>query len=82
MRNIMVSSRDAAAGSTPRVIAVIDWHQSGWYPADWEWLKAQWICEPLVTGGRDTAWLEQVLPRAEKGYSYAWEYINSCLGPC
>ena len=29
-------------GPSPRVIAVIDWHQSGWYPAYWEYCKARW----------------------------------------
>lgn len=78
-RNIMVSSPGNDPDSTPKVIAILDWHQSGWYPDGWEWLKAQWMCEPLEEGGRDTAWLEQVLDRADEGYSYAWEYINSCL---
>lgn len=50
-RNIMVSSPGNDPDSTPRVIAILDWHQSGWYPADWEWLKAQWMCEPLEGGG-------------------------------
>lgn len=30
--NIIVSRK--AKGSTPRVLAIIDWHQSGWYPID------------------------------------------------
>ncbi|KAK3945943.1 hypothetical protein QBC46DRAFT_370384 [Diplogelasinospora grovesii] len=83
-RNIMVSPRDeGGSGSAPRprrVVAILDWHQSGWYPIDWEWLKAQWMCEPLVdgSGGRDTAWLSQILAPADENYSYAWEYITSC----
>jgi len=81
MRNIMVSSPDEGnSGLTPTVLAVLDWHQSGWYPADWEWLKAQGMCEPLGGGRRDTAWLERVVPRADEGYAYAWEYVTNCLG--
>jgi hypothetical protein len=25
-----------------RICAIIDWHQSGWYPANWEYCKARW----------------------------------------
>jgi hypothetical protein len=35
--NTMVS-----VGPNPRVVAVIDWHQSGWYPAYGEYGKARW----------------------------------------
>ncbi|KAK6508999.1 hypothetical protein TWF481_003765 [Arthrobotrys musiformis] len=36
-KNILVSR------TNPRkVIALIDWHQSGWYPSYWEWCKAKW----------------------------------------
>jgi hypothetical protein len=30
--NIMVS-----VGQNPRVVAIIGWHQSGWYPSYWEY---------------------------------------------
>ena len=76
MGNIIISR---GVDSLPRVAAILDWHQSGWYPLDWEWLKAQWMCEPLDDGHRDTAWLSQVLAPAEEGYSYAWEYVTSSL---
>lgn len=33
--NILLS-----AGPNPKVAAVIDWGQSGWYPAYWEYCKA------------------------------------------
>lgn len=26
----------------PRVVAIIDWHQSGWLPSYWEYCKANW----------------------------------------
>ncbi|KAH3913092.1 hypothetical protein HBI56_087890 [Parastagonospora nodorum] len=35
--NIIISP-----GIHPQVISIIDWHQSGWYPAYWEYCKARW----------------------------------------
>ncbi|KAJ0133339.1 Cytochrome b2 [Fusarium oxysporum f. sp. albedinis] len=35
--NIMVSE-----GWPCRVVAIIDWHQSGWYPDYWEFYKAEY----------------------------------------
>jgi len=75
--NILISPRDAE--SPPHVVSVVDWHQSGWYPIDWEWLKAQWTCEPLSSGARDSAWLAEVVAPADDDYFYAWEYVNSTL---
>jgi hypothetical protein len=41
--NILTTSE----GQHPsHVLAIIDWHQSGWYPAYWEYCKAQWTVEP------------------------------------
>ncbi|KAB5545722.1 hypothetical protein GE09DRAFT_1061142 [Coniochaeta sp. 2T2.1] len=66
--------------SAPKVVAIVDWHQSGWYPAGWEWLKAQAMCEPFPTGGgRDTQWLEQILTPADEGYAYGWGFITSSV---
>ncbi|KAI1803739.1 kinase-like domain-containing protein [Daldinia bambusicola] len=76
--NILVYPRD---GESPaRVAAIIDWHQSGWYPRDWEWLKAQSRCDALREGGRDTAWLLKIMKPADKGYLMAWEFIVGSLG--
>ncbi|KAJ5690400.1 hypothetical protein N7462_004792 [Penicillium macrosclerotiorum] len=30
-------------GPSPKVAAIIDWAQAGWYPAYWEYCKARWI---------------------------------------
>ncbi|KAI1412040.1 hypothetical protein F5Y13DRAFT_50628 [Hypoxylon sp. FL1857] len=76
--NIIISPREGE--SPPRVAAIIDWHQSGWYPSDWEWLKAQGMCEPLVEGGRDTAWLSKIVSPADYDYLVAWEFITGSLG--
>ena len=59
-----------------RLAAIIDFHQSGWYSADWEWLKAFWGCDPRPGGGRDAAWLDKVVMPPDKGYLMAWEYIT------
>ncbi|GBF62153.1 hypothetical protein TMEN_4686 [Trichophyton mentagrophytes] len=34
-RNIIISQ-----DSSPKILALIDWEQSGWYPEYWEWCKA------------------------------------------
>jgi hypothetical protein len=57
-------------------MAMIDANQSGWYPKNWEWMKAQWRCDALNSGYRDAAWLEQILSPASEDYAYAWEYIT------
>lgn len=36
--NIIIS-----AGPKPRVLAIIDWGQAGWYPAYWEYCKARQV---------------------------------------
>ncbi|KAI1483248.1 kinase-like domain-containing protein [Daldinia eschscholtzii] len=76
--NILIYPRDGE--SPPRVAAIIDWHQSGWYPSDWEWLKAQSRCDALWEGGRDTAWLLKIMKPADKDYQVAWEFIVGSLG--
>ncbi|KAI4859960.1 hypothetical protein F4820DRAFT_462070 [Hypoxylon rubiginosum] len=76
--NIIVAPREG--GSPPRVAAIIDWHQSGWYPSGWEWLKAQWTCEPFWEGGRDTAWLSKIMTPVDHDYQVAWEFVTGTLG--
>lgn len=44
--NIVISK---SGDAPPRIVAIIDWHQSGWYPEPWVWLKAQsTICNALA----------------------------------
>ena len=38
--NIMVDAEDPS-----KIVAVIDWGQSGWWPDYWEFCKAQWTSE-------------------------------------
>ncbi|KAG5745946.1 hypothetical protein H9Q72_011395 [Fusarium xylarioides] len=49
--NIMVSE-----GSPCRVVAVIDWHQSGWYPDYWEFYKAGY------TNHWESEWVQKYIP--------------------
>lgn len=39
-RNIMVDSEDPS-----RIVAIIDWEQSGWFPDYWEFCKAEYTAE-------------------------------------
>lgn len=47
--NIMVSR-----GTPCQVLAIIDWHQSGWYPAYWEYSNSSWRME---------GWIYSEIPR-------------------
>ncbi|CZR69067.1 uncharacterized protein PAC_18968 [Phialocephala subalpina] len=66
--NIMVSQD---ANGVPRITAIIDWHQSGWYPASWEFYKTRLTCK-----AKDQWELEFILEflQAYRGY-IAWEYF-------
>ncbi|KAI1033310.1 hypothetical protein LB503_008415 [Fusarium chuoi] len=64
--NIMVSK-----DSPCRVLAILDWEQSGWYPAYWEFCKAELTIDP------DSEWQAVYLPKildepdcVEAFYSY------------
>lgn len=72
--NILVTS-----GATPRVAAVIDWAQAGWYPAYWEWCKAKWVMmgEEDMDGATQEAWRQRYLPLVvdelpDKTVYYPW----------
>lgn len=70
--NIIVS---AAGDDPPRILAIIDWHQSGWYPAYWEFCKASYS----VPVGSD--WLEYLPPIfcPYDDYNIAWEFISMSI---
>ena len=50
--NIMVSIE-----SPCRIIAIIDWQQSGWYPDYWEFCKAEY------TAKTRSEWVTEYIPR-------------------
>lgn len=58
--NIIVSC------STPaRIIAIVDWAQSGWYPDYWEYCKAHYTCWSEDEWRRD--WIDNFLcPRMQE----------------
>lgn len=57
--NILVTN-----GPNPRVAAVIDWAQAGWYPSYWEWCKAKWVdmWPDEMDDAAQELWREQYLP--------------------
>lgn len=56
--NIMVSSADEEADDKhAQVLAILDWHRSGWYPAYWEYCKALYTVDP------NSEWAQEYIPR-------------------
>lgn len=70
--NIIVST------SKPRrVLAVVDWEQSGWFPAYWEARKAKWTVD------WEEDWAEKYLPKIVEqfpGPEDAWNYYMAAMG--
>jgi hypothetical protein len=60
--NIILSDPD---DGPCRLVAIIDWHQAGWYPEPWEYLKAQFVdvCS--------SEWVQFYLPKFLKKPSFA-----------
>ncbi|KAH8663425.1 kinase-like domain-containing protein [Tricladium varicosporioides] len=69
--NIIVST-----DSPYHIVAIIDWHQSGWYPDYWEYCKAVFTADP------NGEWETEYIPRfLEVAYCYnAWSYYPQTLG--
>lgn len=68
--NIIVSP---STEGPPVVRAIVDWHQSGWYPAYWEYCKAMWTADPWKE------WATDYVPRflEEPGCYGVWAfYVN------
>lgn len=73
MRNIMISLPNQ--GPT-RIVALIDWHQSGWYPAYWESHKAYGLAPSSL-------WADTILPAVMYPYHEiveSWGILRSCYG--
>lgn len=73
--NIIVS-----AAGPPKILAILDWHQSGWYPAYWEYCKAQYVADP------ESEWATKhinsfIAPCPEKVYD-AWYFYQQAKGHC
>ncbi|RMY77093.1 hypothetical protein D0863_01515 [Hortaea werneckii] len=74
LSNILISK----LGEGPvQVKAIIDWHQAGWYPKYWDWLKAQSV------GQFGSDWIEHYLPKflqlPPDDYHEAFEYVSMAL---
>lgn len=66
------------AGEGPaRILALIDFEQSGWYPAYWEYCKARWTAE--IGGEWETMYLPRILERHDDAYKH-WDYFCLSLG--
>ncbi|KAK0714409.1 kinase-like domain-containing protein [Apiosordaria backusii] len=57
--NILVTE-----GENPKVAAIIDWAQAGWYPSYWEWCKAKWVAMPQndMDRAEQELWKQDYLP--------------------
>jgi len=73
--NILVSKSDP-----PSLVAIIDWHQAGWYPEYWEQCKARW-------GHSGCDWGEDYLSKLLTSQVASSEQVfnafctfNECLG--
>lgn len=74
-------------GSNPKVAAIIDWGQAGWYPAYWEYCKTWWIrVHPaLFDDATQEEWRTKYLPRIldpvdEEACYYPWLYFALSKG--
>ncbi|OBT60385.1 hypothetical protein VE03_10145 [Pseudogymnoascus sp. 23342-1-I1] len=71
--NIIVTKLDSG---TPRILAIVDWHQSGWYPASWEFFKTRYTCR-----GQDK-WEDEYIfefLQSHRG-AVSWSYFVNGLG--
>ncbi|KAK4198397.1 phosphotransferase enzyme family protein [Triangularia verruculosa] len=57
--NIIVSKN----AESPKVLAIIDWRQSGWYPDYWE------FCKAMYTAGVEGEWMDVYIPMFVKEQS-------------
>ncbi len=64
------------ANGEPHIAGIIDWHQSAWYPATWEFYKTRWTCR-----GNEKWEIDFIL---EFLWSYpgyiSWDYFVLALG--
>lgn len=73
--NIMIS-----AGPNPKVTALLDWTQAGWYPAYWEYCKASRIAVnlkyfPVAFMDEWHSHLHMILERVEEAVYNPWLYF-------
>ncbi|EFR00617.1 phosphotransferase enzyme family protein [Nannizzia gypsea CBS 118893] len=68
-RNIIIS-RD----NSPKILALIDWEQSGWYPEYWEWCKACYTSDCF--GEWRNKWIPKIFTAYHDEFNVFAEYIH------
>lgn len=71
--NIIVSG-----DGPPKICAIVDWHQSGWYPEYWEYCKAQYTADPESEWS--TKYIPSFLTPCDEKVSFAWEFYQAAKG--
>lgn len=73
--NITVSPDDENSDDKqPLVLAIVDWHQSGWYVAYWEYCKALYTVDP------NGVWAREYIPRlldCPERFDYWLYYVDA-----
>lgn len=69
-----------SAGPNPKVTALLDWTQAGWYPAYWEYCKASRIAVnpkyfPVAFMDEWHSYLHMILERVEEAVYNPWLYF-------
>lgn len=69
-----------SAGPNPKVTALLDWTQAGWYPAYWEYCKASRIAVnpkyfPVAFMNEWQSRLHIILERVEEAVYNPWLYF-------
>ncbi|KAK6526977.1 hypothetical protein TWF281_010173 [Arthrobotrys megalospora] len=63
-KNILISPAKLS-----KIVAIVDWHQSGWYPSYWERCKAEW--------GNLGDWANKYLPEALENSEHSDQLYNA-----
>ncbi|KAH7134329.1 kinase-like domain-containing protein [Dactylonectria macrodidyma] len=66
--NIVISP-----GPNPKIAAVVDWQQAGWYPAYWEYCKARWTTR--IGDEWERVYLPMFIERWEGSVYDYWDYF-------
>jgi hypothetical protein len=72
--NILMSWDENGA---PRVAAIVEWHQSRWYPTPWEFYKTRFTCKA------GEQWeLDFIIKFLQAYWGYiSWDYFFALAGP-
>lgn len=69
-------------GPSPRVVAILDWGQSGWYPSYWEYCKARrvGVLDEEFTSALSEEWHTVYVPEVidkvdDESFYHPWLYF-------